>query len=82
MRRSRHRSEATAGARPSLPLTIWPVKKLTGRLRADKSSLEPLARNTYRNFNVVKDSNANTIEMIQKRTMIFGSAHPLSSKWW
>ncbi len=22
------------------------------------------------------------MEMIQKRTMIFGSAHPFSSKWW
>ena len=36
----------------------------------------------HRIFSVLIASSARMIEMIQNRTMIFGSAHPCSSKWW
>ncbi len=40
-------------------------------------------RNTdlYLNFKVERDKIAKTKLIIQKRTITFGSAHPLSSKW-
>ena len=36
----------------------------------------------YRNFSVEMATRARMMVMIQKRTMIFGSATPFSSKWW
>ena len=35
----------------------------------------------HRSFSVASVAMANMIEMIQKRTMIFGSAQPFFSKW-
>src|SRR6185295_11286415 len=36
----------------------------------------------HRSFRVERESSANRIDRIQKRTMTFGSGQPESSKWW
>src|SRR5205823_173852 len=36
----------------------------------------------YLSLSVVSANRAKTSEAIQKRTMIFDSDHPISSKWW
>jgi hypothetical protein len=36
---------------------------------------------TYRNFNVLRLSNASSMAMIHSRTTTFGSSHPFISKW-
>src|SRR5690606_31752885 len=39
-------------------------------------------RERHRSFSVARATRASMMLMIQNRTMTFGSAQPLSSKWW
>ncbi len=57
----------------------------TSRVREDRQRSGNAANGhswtgSYRNFNVLRLSNAKMIAMIQKRTTTFGSSHPFSSK--
>ena len=50
---------------------------------ADDDDLLPnVIAHRYLSFRVDSATRARMMLMIQKRTMIFGSGHPLSSKWW
>ena len=78
---------ATTKAQPKPRKSCAAPAPLRGAYRSFRlERAHPLAgsaplRGAYRSFRLERATSASRMEMIQKRTMIFGSAQPFFSKW-